>query len=199
MQLRLRTKLTLVMTGLVLLVVAVLSVVFVAQLVEQALLEIDKRTTDVAQQVFEQAQRALTDAAESGLRPATDDPQDIHDYVRHAFEVSENLRKFATIVLLALVISTVLAAVVSGATLAPLRDISAQLDRISAGHYDAPSPEVKGFAGGADELGQVSRKITQVGQQLRGVHEIFSTLREHMDSVMAGLEDGLLLFTRDAR
>src|SRR5712691_61369 len=298
MQLRLRTKLTLVMTGLVLLVVAVLSVVFVAQLVEQALLEIDKRTTDVAQQVFEQAQRALTDAAESGLRPATDDPQDIHDYVRHAFEVSENLhaqlkatkgirliyevsitdydgmvlvssdeslqgkflarrapisqltqrgylhqakvlagpprrferdlpftkggqpfgevrvvvdsgllrdeispnlRKFATIVLLALVLSTVRASVVSGATLAPLRDISAQLDRISAGQYDAPSPEVKGFVGGADELGQVSRKITQVGQQLRGVHEIFSTLRENMDSVMAGLEDGLLLFTRDAR
>ncbi len=298
MQLRLRTKLTLVMTGLVLLVVAVLSVVFVAQLVEQALLEIDKRTTDVAQQVFEQAQRALTDAAESGLRPATDDPQDIHDYVRHAFEVSENLhaqlkatkgirliyevsitdydgmvlvssdeslqgkflarrapisqltqrgylhqakvlagpprrferdlaftkggqpfgevrvvvdsgllrdeispnlRKFATIVLLALVISTVLAAAVSGATLAPLRDISAQLDRISAGQFDPPSLEVKGFAGGADELGQVRRKITQVGQQLRGVHEIFSTLRENMDSVMAGLEDGLLLFTRDAR
>ena len=55
MQLRLRTKLTLVMTGLVLLVVAVLSVVFVGQLVDQALLEIDKRTTDVAQQVFEQA------------------------------------------------------------------------------------------------------------------------------------------------
>jgi PAS domain S-box-containing protein len=298
MQLRLRTKLTLVMTGLVLLVVAVLSVVFVGQLVDQALLEIDKRTTDVAQQVFEQAQRALTDAAESGLRPKSNDPQDIHDYVRRAFEMSDNLqaqlkatkgirliyeasitdhegnvlvssdeslqgkflarrppiaqltqrgylhearvlagqprrferdlaftksgqpfgevrvvvdsgllreeispnlRRFATIALLALVISTVLAAVVSGATLAPLRDISLQLDRISAGQYDPPSPEVTGFAGGADELGQVSRKITQVGQQLRGVHEIFSTLRENMDSVMAGLEDGLLLFTRDAR
>ena len=298
MQLRLRTKLTLVMTGLVLLVVAVLSVVFVGQLVDQALLEIDKRTTDVAQQLFEQAQRALTDAAESGLRPASNNPEDIHDYVRRAFEMSDNLhaqlkatkgirliyeasitdhegnvlassdeslqgkflarrapiaqltqrgylhearvlagpprrferdlaftksgqpfgevrvvvdsgllreeispnlRRFATIALLALVISTVLAAVVSGATLAPLRDISLQLDRISAGQYDPPSPEVTGFAGGADELGQVSRKITQVGQQLRGVHEIFSTLRENMDSVMAGLEDGLLLFTRDAR
>jgi PAS domain S-box-containing protein len=114
-------------------------------------------------------------------------------------EISPNLQKFATIALLALVISTVLAAVVSGATLAPLRDISLQLDRISAGQYDPPSPEVTGFAGSADELGQVSRKITQVGQQLRGVHEIFSTLRENMDSVMAGLEDGLLLFTRDAR
>ena len=45
----------------------------------------------------------------------------------------------------------------------------------------------------------MSRKITQVGQQLRGVHEIFSTMRENMNSVMAGMEDGLILFTREAR
>jgi len=301
MQLRLRTKLTLIMTGLVLLVVAVLSVVFVAQLLDQVLQQTDKRTHEIAHQVFVQAARALKDAAEEGQRPLSNEPQDVRDYVRRAFQSSENLqaelktakldapaiyevsitdqqgivlsstdeklpgkflprrtalsqltergfvhkvkvlagpgrqyeydflfssqsgepfgevrvvvdsglllateispslRKFGTIVLLALVISTVVAAVVSRATLAPLSDISAQLDRISAGQYDAPATEVKGFAGGSDELGQVSRKITQVGQQLRGVHEIFSTLRENMDSVMAGLEDGLLLFTRDAR
>jgi signal transduction histidine kinase len=298
MQLRLRTKLTLIMTGLVLLVVAVLSAVFVAQLFEQVLQQTDKRTLEIANQVFEQAKRALAEAAERGLRPASNDAADVNDYVQQAFrtseglnaqlkaakldtpsiyevsitnnagkvlistdeslrgkflarrtnmsqltrrgyvhqakvlagppqvyeldfpfnngdqpfgevrvvvssglllnEISGNLRKFGTIVLLALVISTVLAAVVSRATLAPLKDISAQLDRISAGQYDAPAGEAKGFAG-TDELGQVSRKITQVGQQLRGVHEIFSTLRENMDSVMAGLEDGLLLFTRDAR
>jgi PAS domain S-box-containing protein len=298
MQLRLRTKLTLVMTGLVVLVVAVLSGVFVGQLLEQVLQETDKRAHEIAQQVFQQAQRALTDAAEQGLRPASNDPQDIHDYVRRAFEINESLRaqlkaakdtpsiyevtitdnngmalvstdeslpgkflprhaplsqltqrsyvrqvkvlagpprvyefdypfskggqpfgevrvvvssglllneispsvrKSATIVLVALIISTVLAAGVSRATLAPLRDIAAQLDRISAGQYDAPAPPVKGFAGSGDELGQVSQKITQVGQQLRGVHEIFSTMRENLDTVMAGLEDGLLLFTRDAR
>jgi PAS domain S-box-containing protein len=301
MQLRLRTKLTLIMTGLVLLVVAVLSVVFVAQLLDQVLQQTDKRTHEIAHQVFVQAARALKDAAEEGQRPLSNEPQDVRDYVRRAFQSSDNLqaelktakldapaiyevsitdqqgivlsstdeklpgkflprraalsqltergfahkvkvlagpgrqyeydflfssqngepfgevrvvvdsglllateispslRKFGTIVLLALVISTVVAAVVSRATLAPLSDISAQLDRISAGQYDAPAADVKGFAGGSDELGQVSRKITQVGQQLRGVHEIFSTLRENMDSVMAGLEDGLLLFTRDAR
>ena len=299
MQLRLRTKLTLIMTGLVLLVVALLSAVFVAQLFEQVLQQTDKRTLEIAIQVFEQARRALAEAAERGLRPASNNPADINDYVEKAFamseglnaqlkaakldtqsiyevsitnnegkvlistdeslrgkslarrtnisqltrrgylhqatvlagpprvyeldfpfnngdqpfgevrvvvssglllnEISGNVRKFGTIVLLALVISTVLAAVVSRATLAPLSDISAQLDRISAGQYDAPVANAKGFAGGTDELGQVSRKITQVGQQLRGVHEIFSTLRENMDSVMAGLEDGLLLFTRDAR
>jgi PAS domain S-box-containing protein len=298
MQLRLRTKLTLVMTSLVLLVVVVLSGVFVVQLLEQVLQETDKRAREIANQVFEQARRALTDAKREGLRPASNDPEDLHDYVRHAFEIDEGLhaqlkaakdtpsvyevsitdrdgmvmvstdeglpgklllrrlplsqltqrgflhqarvlagpprvyeydfpfnngpdpfgevrvavssgllleeispsvRKFGTIVALALVLSTALAAVVSGAALAPLRDISAQLDRISAGQFDAPSPTARGFAGGTDELGQVSRKITQVGQQLRGVHEIFSTLRENMNSVMAGMEDGLLLFTREAR
>ncbi len=298
MQLRLRTKLTLVMTGLVLLVVAVLSGVFVAQLLEQVLQETDKRAQEIALHVFEQAHRALTDAADEGMRPASNDPEDIHDYVRHVFEINESLgaqlraaketpevyevsitdyegmalvstdeslqgkfiprrtalsqltqrgyvhqvkvlagpprlyeydfpftkggqpfgevrvvvssglllneispsvRKAGIIVLVALLISTVLAAGVSRAALAPLSDIAAQLDRISAGQYDAAPPEVKGFAGGVDELGQVSRKITQVGQQLRGVHEIFSTMRENLDSVMAGLEDGLLLFTRDAR
>jgi len=298
MQLRLRTKLTLVMTGLVLLVVAVLSGVFAAQLLEQLLQATTKRANDLASQVFLQAQHALTDAAEQGLRPASDAPEEIHDYVRHAFEINEglhtqlkaakdnpliyevsiadsegmvlistdeslpgtylprrtslnqlvqrnflhqvrvlagrskvyeldypftksnqpfgevrvvlssrfllsdigpSLRTSGTIVLVALVISTLLAAVVSGATLAPLRDIAAQLDRISAGQYDVPSAKARELAGSGDELGQVSRKISQVGQQLRGVHEIFSTMRENMNSVMAGLEDGLLLFTRDAR
>jgi PAS domain S-box-containing protein len=298
MQLRLRTKLTLVMTALVLLVAAVLSGVFAAQLLDQLLLATGKRADDLAGLVFLQAHHSLIEAAQQGLRPASDAPEEIHDYVRHAFEINEGLRtqlkaakqnpliyevsitdiqgmvlistdenlpgKFlprrtplsqliqrnflhqvkvlagpskvfeldfpfsngnqpfgevrvaldsgillneiepslrtsGTIVLVALVISTLLAAVVSGATLAPLRDIAAQLDRISAGQYDVPPPQVKGFVGGGDELGLVSQKISQVGQQLRGVHEIFSTMRENMNSVMAGLEDGLLLFTRDAR
>jgi PAS domain S-box-containing protein len=296
MQLRLRTKLTLVMTGLVLLVVVVLSGVFVAQLLEQVLQQTDKRAHEIAHQVFDQAHRALTDAANEGLRPISNSQEDIHEFVWQAFKIDEGLhaqlkaakdipsiyevsitdrdgmvlistdeslqgqflprrlplsqltqrgtlhqvkalaglpkiyeldfpftksgqpfgevrvavssallveeispsvRKFGTIVLLALVISTGLAAIVSGATLAPLRGISDQLDRISAGQFDTAVLEATGF--GTDELGQVSRKITQVGQQLRGVHEIFSTMRENMNSVMAGMEDGLILFTREAR
>jgi PAS domain S-box-containing protein len=298
MQLRLRTKFTLVMTSLVLLVVAVLSCVFAAQLLDQLIQETDKRANDLAGQVFQQAKQALREAAQQGFRPGSDDPEEIHTYVRHAFEISEGLRTQlraakenpliyevsvtdteglvlastdenspgtflprrpplsqlvgrsflhqmkvlfgpsrvfeldypfsnlkepfgevrvavdsglllkeiqsglrtgGTIVLVALVVSALLAAFVSGVTLAPLRDIAAQLDRISAGQFDASSPEVKTLEGSGDELGLVSRKISQVGQQLRGVHEIFSTMRENMNSVMAGLEDGLLLFTRDAR
>jgi len=298
MQLRLRTKLTLVMTSLVLLVAAVLSGVFAAQLLEQLLSATNTRAEDLAKQVFFQAKHALLEAGRQGLRPASDAREEIHDFVRHSFEISEGLRTglkaakdnpliyevsitdldgmvlastdenlpgsflprrtplsqlvqrnflhqvkvlagpsklfeldspfsngdkpfgevrvvlnvglllneiapslwtSGTIALLAVVVSTLLAAVVSRATLAPLQDISAQLDRISAGQYDVPSPELKGIGESGDELGLVSRKIMQVGQQLRGVHEIFSTMRENMNSVMAGLEDGLVLFTRDAR
>jgi len=301
MQLRLRTKLTLVMTALVLLVVAVLSVVFLAQLLERELQHANQRAHEIGQELFLQAQNALTQAADRGLRPASNSPEDVHDYVRHALEINDgiaaqidssislpsmyeisitdkngmvlvssdknlpgrfsprrtplsqlidrgfwhqvrvlrgnsrlyeveypfdlhrepfgevrvivqsglildailpSLRTAGLIALLALVVSSLLAALVSNAALMPLRNIAQQLDRISAGQYDAPAPQMKGLAGLAgdsDEIGQVSRKITAVGQQLRGVHEIFSTLRENMNSVMAGLEDGLLLFTRESR
>jgi PAS domain S-box-containing protein len=300
MQLRLRTKLTLVMTGLVLLVVAAVSGVYFALLLQQVLDQSERRAAEIASNTFALVNVALQEAKAQGWRPESNASEDIRDYVAYALGASQGLqaqlqaavrspgiyevsitdregrvlasapdkslvnkfalgrpplsqltqrgilhqvkvlagppsiyehqfhfnygdepfgevrvevssgllldkeilpivRKLGTIVLLALVISTVLAAVVSGAALAPLARISAQLDRISAGQYDAPVPELRGFAGSGDELGQVSRKITQVGQQLRGVHEIFSTMRENMNSVMAGLEDGLLLFTRDAR
>src|SRR5271167_480027 len=86
-------------------------------------------------------------------------------------------------------LSTLLALLVSTIALAPIGRISAQLDRISAGQFDA-EPVV----GQGDELGAVSTKIVGIGKQLRDVREIFSTLRENLDQVMSGLEDGLLLF-----
>ncbi len=39
-----------------------------------------------------QAQHALADAANQGLRPSSDDPDDIHDYVRRAFEINAGLQ-----------------------------------------------------------------------------------------------------------
>src|SRR6266849_188424 len=91
MQLRLRTKLTLIMTGLVLRVVEVLSAVFVAQLFEQVLQQTDKRTLEIANPVLEQAKRALAEAAERGLRPASNDAADINDYVEKGFRMREGL------------------------------------------------------------------------------------------------------------
>ncbi len=108
-------------------------------------------------------------------------------------EISPGLRAASWLVLVAVVFSTLLAALVSHFSLAPLAKISAQLDRISQGQFDA-APIAPG-----DELGQVSTKIDLIGQQLRGVREIFSTLRENLEQVMSGLEDGLLLFAGDGR
>jgi PAS domain S-box-containing protein len=95
----------------------------------------------------------------------------------------------------AVLLSTLLAFVVSSFSLAPIERISKQLDRISAGQFDAAEPVV----GQGDELGVVSTKIAGIGKQLRDVREIFSTLRENLDQVMSGLEDGLLLFSADGR
>src|SRR5260370_39890007 len=92
MQLRLRTKFTLVMTGLALLVAAVLSGVFAAQLLDQLLQAANKRADDLATQAFLQAKHALLEAGQRGLRPDSDGPQEIHDFVRHAFEINEVLR-----------------------------------------------------------------------------------------------------------
>jgi PAS domain S-box-containing protein len=296
MQLGLRAKLTMVMTGLVLLAVAVMSGVFLELLLQQVLHDTDKRANELASEVFYSARHALEDAKAQGLRPASDDEQGIHEYVSKAFEMSDGLasrlqsdsssiyevsivdhdgvvlvssdprlkgkagprraslqqlvqssfvrqvkilsqragvydvtypfvlrgqpfgevrvavstalllhdigprvRMWGTVVALALILSSILAAVVSGAALSPIRDILAQLEKISAGEYDSPSSGARESTDSSDELGQVRRKITQVGQQLRGVHEIFSSMRENMNSVMAGLEDGLILFTRDNR
>jgi PAS domain S-box-containing protein len=108
-------------------------------------------------------------------------------------DISPALRSAALLALGSVGISALLAAVVSSVSLAPLKRITAQLDRISKGEFDQ-KPLNRG-----DEFGQVSTKISQIGMQLRGVREIFSTLRENLDQVLGGLDDGLLLFSLDGR
>jgi signal transduction histidine kinase len=107
--------------------------------------------------------------------------------------ITPALRSAALLAIISVGISVLLAAIVSSISLAPIKRITDQLDRISKGEFDQ-----KPLAGG-DEFGQVSTKISQIGMQLRGVREIFSNLRENMDQVLGGLDDGLLLFSVDGR
>jgi signal transduction histidine kinase len=297
MQLRLKTKITLIMALLVLAVVAVNSTLYVATLTRQAIRQADNRARLVSQQVFFQAQNALADSANAGETPASSSAEDLRAYVQkslqenaaltsliaaevgysflvyevtvsdingfalvssdaslpgkhvqqrsnlaqlastgfldqlrviygppRAYEVSypfklgppgnqvpfgeirvavqtgllrsdttPALRSAALLALASVGISVLLAALVSTASLAPLKRITAQLDRISKGEFDQ-KPLERG-----DEFGQVSTKISQIGMQLRGVREIFSTLRENLDQVLGGLDDGLLLFSLDGR
>ncbi len=116
-------------------------------------------------------------------------------------EISQNLQSAGLLVLGVVLLSTLLAAAVSHVSLRPLEKISAQLDRITQGKFEPTvSPSAtRGVPGSGDELAQVSTKISLIGKQLHDVREIFSTLRENMAQVMAGLEDGLLLFAADGR
>jgi PAS domain S-box-containing protein len=109
-------------------------------------------------------------------------------------EISPGLKSAGYWALGSVLLSTLLAFLVSRMTLAPLERISKQLDRISAGEFDAEPAVAQG-----DELGLVSTKITGIGRQLHDVREIFSTLRENLDQVMQGLGDGLLLFNGEGR
>jgi signal transduction histidine kinase len=108
-------------------------------------------------------------------------------------DITPALRSAGLLALASVGISVLLAGLVSSMSVAPLKRITAQLDRISKGEFDQ-KPLERG-----DEFGQVSTKISKIGMQLRGVREIFSTLRENLDQVLGGLDDGLLLFSLDGR
>ncbi|MFZ1206452.1 MAG: ATP-binding protein [Candidatus Acidiferrales bacterium] len=109
-------------------------------------------------------------------------------------EISPGLQSAGIWALGAVLLSTLCAFVFSRIALAPIERISAQLDRISEGQFDAGPAVERG-----DELGAVSTKIVGIGKQLRDVREIFSTLRENLDQVMSGVGDGLLLFNSEGR
>ena len=59
MQLRLRTKLTLVMSGLVLLVVAAVSGVYFALVLQQVLDQSERKATEIAKSTFYQVAEAV--------------------------------------------------------------------------------------------------------------------------------------------
>ena len=45
----------------------------------------------------------------------------------------------------------------------------------------------------------VSHKIERIGRRMRNVEEVFSALKENLDQIMTNLQDGILLYTHDAR
>ncbi|HVP41950.1 MAG TPA: ATP-binding protein [Terriglobales bacterium] len=95
---------------------------------------------------------------------------------------------------LAILVSLALAAGLSNLALKPLEAINRRLDLLTAGQ---PVPEKESAR--SDEYGVVTNKIDRLGQQVRDVKEVFSALKENLDQIMANLEDGLMLFTRDWR
>jgi len=95
----------------------------------------------------------------------------------------------------AIFLSLFLAAGVSHLALGPLKEISRNLDSVSSGGTGPSPPDLREH----DEFGRVTQKIANLGRQMRDSREIFSALKDNVDQLMAKLQDGLMLFTRDSR
>ena len=110
-------------------------------------------------------------------------------------ELTPRLQRQLSLSGIAVLCSLVLAALLSNLALGPLEHINRSLDRMA----ESNGTELTGPAVGADEYGKVSLKIAHLGKQMRDAREIFSALKSNVDQIMASLQDGLMLFTRDSR
>jgi signal transduction histidine kinase len=121
---------------------------------------------------------------------------------------------------LAMLISIVVAALLANLALQPIEEISKRLDLLttqealaeaqSTGDLAPPEPAAEPagtlaaltepiLGRGDDAVAKVSGKIERLGQRIRNVEEVFSALRENLDQILSNLQDGMMLFTRDAR
>jgi signal transduction histidine kinase len=110
-------------------------------------------------------------------------------------EITPRLMRAAYFSLASIFVSFLLAVLVSNIALGPLKAISRNLDSVSLGESDALYTDESEH----DELGLVTLKIANLGRQMRDSREIFSALKDNVDQLMAKLQDGLMLFTRDFR
>jgi signal transduction histidine kinase len=111
-------------------------------------------------------------------------------------ELQPQLNRALIFSAIAIFVSLLLAAGLSNFALRPLKAIDRLLDRVTAGDIElAPENERRR----TDEYGVVTTKIDRLGRQMRDVKEVFSALKENLDQIMANLQDGLMLFTKDYR
>ena len=110
-------------------------------------------------------------------------------------EVQARLMRSLYISIALIFVSLFLAAGISNLALGPLKEISRNLDSVTAGE----SQSLAGDESQHDEYGLVTLKIANLGRQIRDSREIFTALKDNVDQLMAKLQDGLMLFDRDSR
>ena len=113
--------------------------------------------------------------------------------VRNA--LTPRLRHALVISIIAIFASVIIAAALSNIALGPLERLSRSLDNVTSGDGDT----LEESHAGKDEYGLVTLKIAHLGRQMRDARQIFSALKDNVDQIMANLQDGLMLFTRDTR
>jgi signal transduction histidine kinase len=110
-------------------------------------------------------------------------------------EISPRLQHAVIFSGIAILAALIMAASLSRLALGPLEEISRSLDSVTEGNTDA----IVESEARPDEYGLVTLKIAHLGRQMRDTKEIFSALKDNVDQIMANLQDGLMLFTRDSR
>jgi signal transduction histidine kinase len=96
----------------------------------------------------------------------------------------------------AILCSLIFAAFLANLALKPIEQIGARLDALALAEAEVAG-ESAGRSGDAVVL--VSHKIERIGRRMRNVEEVFSALKENLDQIMTNLQDGILLYTHDAR
>jgi signal transduction histidine kinase len=98
---------------------------------------------------------------------------------------------------IAILCSLVFAAFLANLALKPIEQIGARLDALALAEAEGAG-EATG-ARSSDAVVLVSHKIERIGRRMRNVEEVFSALKENLDQIMTNLQDGILLYTHDAR
>jgi signal transduction histidine kinase/HAMP domain-containing protein len=109
-------------------------------------------------------------------------------------QLTPNLRAALTLSLLAILLATLSAGLLSFRLLRPLETISRSVDRLARGEY--PEPVVLDRT---DEWGILSSKLSLLGEQMRGEKAAFLQLKGNLDQLFANFTDGLLLFDKQDR
>jgi signal transduction histidine kinase len=99
---------------------------------------------------------------------------------------------------IAILCSLIVAAFLANLALKPIEQIGSRLDALDRAAME-PAGELEAAIGSQDEVLVVSNKIERLGRRMRNVEEVFSALKEGLDQIMTNLQDGIVLFTRDAR
>jgi signal transduction histidine kinase len=110
-------------------------------------------------------------------------------------EINDKLKHAVYFSVVSILASLLLAALISHLALGPLKELNRTLDSAGAGQTTAVADDESVH----DEYGMVSLKIAHLGRQMRDTNQIFSALKDNVEQVMATLQDGLMLFTRDTR
>src|ERR1700761_8595165 len=99
---------------------------------------------------------------------------------------------------IAILCSLIFAAFLANIALKPIEQIGARLDALALAEAEVAGEQAAGGRSG-DAVVLVSHKIEGIGRARGNVEEVFSALKENLDQIMTNLQDGILLYTHDAR